>query len=144
MYAAIIAGWKMMLREAYCRCCAIESATNLRAAILSSSAFKVVVMRGGIPSRGFGGGRLSSSAFEVIVASEDVLSGRRVCDEEGCRRGVEVFELTMTRFARRKEKKAFGRAQGLARLLCLLQNCSSSRGVHCSEVQEVGAVGAVS
>lgn len=101
-----------MLREAYCRCCAIESATNLSAAILSSSVVKVVVMRGGIPSRGLGGGRLSSSAFEVMVASEDALSGGRLCDEEGWRRGVEVFELTMTRFARRKEKKALRKREG--------------------------------
>jgi hypothetical protein len=41
------------------------------------------------------------------------VSGGRVCEEEGSRRGVDVVEFSVeggrTRFARRKEKKAAGR-----------------------------------
>jgi hypothetical protein len=51
--------------------------------------------------------------LEVIVAREDGKSGGRVCEEEGSRRGVEVFEFSVeggrTRFARKKLKKAEGR-----------------------------------
>jgi hypothetical protein len=69
-------------------------------------------MRGGIPSRGSGVGTTSSSALEVIVAREERVSGGRVCEEEGSRSGVEVFEFSVegskTRFARRNEKKAAG------------------------------------
>lgn len=114
MYAPIVAGWKMRLLEAYCRCCAIESATSFNAATLSSSAVKVVVTNVGTPSRGFGGGTGSSSGLEVMIASDDARSGGRVCEDDGERRGVEVFELSVedgrTRFARRKEKNAFGAA----------------------------------
>jgi hypothetical protein len=100
----------MSERAAYCLCCAIESATNLRPAILSSSLVKVAVVRVGTPSRGLGGSTLSSSGLEVIVASDEARSGGRLWDEEGFRRGVEVFELSVeegrTRFARRNEKNA--------------------------------------
>jgi len=51
-----------------------------------------------------------------MVASEDALSGNRVCDEDGSSRGVEVLELSAdggrTRFARRKKKKAFEGMKG--------------------------------
>ncbi len=67
-------------------------------------------MRGGMPSRGLVVGATSSSALEVMVASEEGKSGGRVCDEEGSRSGVEVFEFKVeegrTRFARRKVKNA--------------------------------------
>lgn len=100
----------MRLREAYCRCWAIESATNFRAATLSSSVVKVVVIRVGTPSRGFRDGTGSSSGLEGIVASEETRSSGRVCDDDGWRRGVDVVELSVedgrTRFARRKEKNA--------------------------------------
>jgi len=48
-----------------------------------------------------------------MVAREEGKRGGRVCDEEGSRRGVEVFELSVeggkTRFARKKLKKAAGK-----------------------------------
>lgn len=98
------------MRDANWRCCAIESATSFNAAILSSSVVKVVVLSSGTPSRGLGGGTTSSSALDVMVARLDARSGRRVCGDDGSRRGVEVVEFRVeggrTRFARRKEKKA--------------------------------------
>jgi len=106
IYTAIVNGWKMRALEANWRCCAIESATNLRAATLSPSEVKVVVTRGGTSARGLTGAATSSSALELIVVSEEEPRGGRVCEEEGSRRGVEVFELSVdggrTRFARRK------------------------------------------
>jgi hypothetical protein len=72
-----------------------------------------VVTRGGMSARGLTGAATSSSAFELIVAREEGPRGGKVCEEEGSRRGVEVFEFSVdggrTRFARRKEKKAVGR-----------------------------------
>jgi hypothetical protein len=51
--------------------------------------------------------------LDVIVAREDGKSGGRVCEEDGSRRGVEVFEFSVeggkTRFARKKLKNAVGR-----------------------------------
>lgn len=74
-----------------------------------------------MPSRGLGGGTTSSSAFEVIVAREDGSSGGRVCEDEGSRRGVEVFEFSVeggrTRFARRKEKNAVCGQTGISPLV---------------------------
>jgi hypothetical protein len=91
----------------------MESAISLRAATLSSSSVNCLVTRGGTPSSGFGAGTTSSSALDVIVAREDGKSGGRLCEEEGCRSGVEIFEFSVedgkTRFARRKLKNAVGR-----------------------------------
>jgi len=61
----------------------MESAINLRAAILSSSSVNCFVTRGGTPSRGSVAGTISSSTLEVIVAREDGKSGGRVCEEDG-------------------------------------------------------------
>jgi len=51
--------------------------------------------------------------LEVIVARDEGKSGGSVCEEEGSRRGVEVFELSVedgkTRFARKKLKNAVGK-----------------------------------
>jgi hypothetical protein len=51
--------------------------------------------------------------LDVIVAREDGKSGGRVCEDDGSRRGVEVFEFSVedgkTRFARKKLKNAIGR-----------------------------------
>jgi hypothetical protein len=45
-----------------------------------------------------------------MLARDEARRGRRVCDEDGSSRGVEVFEFRVeegsTRFARRNEKKA--------------------------------------
>lgn len=87
----------------------MESATSLRAAILSSSEVRIVVVRGGTSARGSLLCVRSESA-EVMVASEEGCNGGRVPDEDGSRRGVEVVEFSVeggrTRFARRNEKKA--------------------------------------
>jgi hypothetical protein len=89
----------------------MESATSFRAAILSSSEVREVVVRAGMSARGSEGRGISSPA-DVMVAREEGWSGGRVPDEEGSRRGVEVLEFRVdggrTRFARRKEKKAGG------------------------------------
>ena len=54
------------------------------------------------------------SSADVMVASDEGCRGGSVPDEEGSRRGVELVELRVeggrTRFARRKEKNAGGRA----------------------------------
>jgi hypothetical protein len=88
----------------------MESATSLRAAILSDSEVKVVVVRGGMSLRGLEMREVSSSVLEVMVASEEGWSGGRVWEDDGSRRGVDVFEFKVdggrTRFARRKEKNA--------------------------------------
>jgi hypothetical protein len=88
----------------------MESATNFNAAVLSSSVIRVVVFSSGTPSRGLGGSTTSSSALEDMLARDEARRGRRVCDEDGSSRGVEVFEFRVeegsTRFARRNEKKA--------------------------------------
>ncbi len=115
-YAASVMGWKITTRDAIWRCCAMESAINLRAAILSSSSINCCVTRGGTPSRGSIVGTISPSTLEVIVAREDGKSSGRVCEEEGYRRGVEVFEFSVeggsrTRFARKKLKKAVGKLE---------------------------------
>jgi hypothetical protein len=51
--------------------------------------------------------------LEVIVARDDGKRGGRVCEEEGSRRGVDIFEFSVeggkTRFARRKLKNAAGK-----------------------------------
>ena len=105
----MVIGWKMMAREANWRCCAIESATSLRAATLSASEVRVVVVRGGTSTRGLEV-TVSSSAWDVIVAREEGCNGGSVPEDDGSRRGVDVFEFSVdggrTRFARRKEKKA--------------------------------------
>lgn len=110
MYAAIVMGWKITAREANWRCCAIESATSLRAATLSASEVRVVVVRGGTSARGLEAREVSSSALEVMVASEEGCNGGSVPEDDGSRRGVDVVEFSVegarTRFARRKEKKA--------------------------------------
>lgn len=89
----------------------MESATSLRAAILSDSEVRMVVVRGGMSARGSLVWAMESSA-DVMVASEEGCSGGRVPGEEGSRRGVDVFEFSVdggrTRFARRNEKKAGG------------------------------------
>ena len=110
MYAAIVMGWKITAREANWRCCAMESATSLRAATLSASEVRVVVVRGGTSARGLEAREVSSSAWEVMVASEEGCNGGSVPEDDGSRRGVDVVEFSVegarTRFARRKEKKA--------------------------------------
>jgi hypothetical protein len=82
---------------------------SLRAAILSSSEGKVVVVRGGMSARGSLVWVRSESA-DVMVASEEGCSGGSVPDDDGSRRGVEEVEFSVeggrTRFARRNEKKA--------------------------------------
>ena len=109
MYAAMVTGWKMRARDANWRCWAIESATSFRAAILSGSLVRTLVVRGGISSRGLLGAEVGSE-MDVMVAREEGVSGGRVWEDDGSRRGVEVFEFKVdggsTRFARRKEKKA--------------------------------------
>jgi hypothetical protein len=69
--------------------------------------------------------------LEVIVAREDGKRGGRVCEEEGSRRGVDVFEFSVeggrTRFARKKVKKAGG---GL-KLAVAVQPSSSTKGAFC-------------
>lgn len=120
-------GWKIMAREANWRCCAMESATSLSAAILSASVMSVVVVSGGISLRGSLEMDLSSST-DVMVAREDGWSGGRVREDEGSRRGVEMFEFRVeggrTRFARRKEKNAINQilsfkvAQGIVYTKC--------------------------
>ena len=101
-----------MARDAYWRCSAIESATSLRAATLSSSVTKILVVSSGTPSRGFCGRAATSSSIDVMFARKEGVSGGNVCEEEGSRRGVEVVELSVdggrTRFARKKEKNAVG------------------------------------
>jgi hypothetical protein len=96
----------MIDRAANWRCWATESATSLRAAALSSSVVKTLVVRGGISSRGLGGSTTSFSAAELMVAREDRVRGGR----DGSSRGVEVVEFKVedgrTRFARRKVKNA--------------------------------------
>lgn len=71
------------------------SATNFRAAILSSGVVRVVVVRGGMPSSGleFWGGGGEEESRDVIVAREEGRSGGRVCEEDASRRGVLVVEL---------------------------------------------------
>ena len=100
----------MIDRAANWRCWAIESATSLRVATLSSSVVKTLVARGGISSSGLGGSTTSSSTAELMVAREDGVRGGRVCEEEGSSRGVEEVEFKVeggrTRFARRKVKNA--------------------------------------
>lgn len=70
-------GWKITAREANWRCCAIESATSFRAAILSASVVRAVVARGGMSSRGLLERELSSST-DVMVARDEGWSGGRV------------------------------------------------------------------
>jgi len=109
MYAAMVIGWNRIAREASCRCCAIESAMSFNAGTFSVSSVNTPVVRGGTESRGFGVIESSSSARDVISASEDGNSGK-VCEDNGSRSGVEVVEFRLeggrTRFARRNIKKA--------------------------------------
>jgi len=68
----------MRAREASCRCWAIESAISLNAAILSSSLFKAVVVRGGNPSRGLAMTGASSSADDIFAREEGRSRGGKV------------------------------------------------------------------
>lgn len=73
----MVIGWKITAREANWRCCAMESAMSLRAATLSASEVRVVVVRGGMSLRGLEV-RVVSSSTDVIVASDEGWSGGRV------------------------------------------------------------------
>ena len=89
---------------------ALLRATSSRAATLSGSELRVVVVRGGMEPRVLVETTPSSAA---MVATEEGVSGGRVCEEDGWRTGVEVFEFGVegrrTRLARRKEKNAMNR-----------------------------------
>jgi len=110
IYTAMVRGWNITAREAYWRCCATESAISFRAAILSDSLVKVVVVRGGMSARGSAGGGRSSAVDIVARLEVGKESGGRVCEDEASRRGVEEVEFRVevgrTRFARRKVKNA--------------------------------------
>lgn len=109
----MVRGWKIRAREASWRCWAMESAISFRAAILLGDWVRGCVLRSGRSGSGSGlEVRGASSEMDVMVARVVGWSGGSVPDEEGSRKGVDVFEFSVeggrTRFARRKKKKAGG------------------------------------